>query len=460
MNVLLIVPPVDYTYDIYPPLGLLNLASMIRDKHQVEILDCIAKKIKIKDAIKHVKQNIDVIGVSNNYTNNTHNVISIAKQIKKKFPRQILICGGTSATFDSEYLLNNCFDFVVRHEGEITFRELISHLDKGYPNLNEIRGIWYNKNNKIYRNKDRPLIKNLDNLPLPSWDMIDEELYNDSYIGKQSMIETGRGCAFSCNYCVSSKMWKHTHRYKSPKRIALEFKLAKERGICLLLLYPDENFTTHPKKVIDICKELIKQKNSIPWISGGRSDTLARNPNLAKYIKEAGCKIYATGYESNNNEILKKYNKKTSKELNKKALSILKNNGLVSIGSIIVGAPNETFKQLKDTIKFSLKLDFASYSILRPYPGTIYWNEGFRNKTHLLNGSLCLLHNHPFMIELSQKIAVLLFYFRFKTLKRLFSKNKYEKYLAKKYYKLIYSILLYTVWDFFKNAIKKQNYSY
>ena len=141
-------------------------------------------------------------------------------------------------------------------------------------------------------------------------------------------------------------------------------------------------------------------------------------------------------------------------------MSILKNNGLVSIGSIIVGAPNETFKQLKNTIKFSLKLDFASYSILRPYPGTIYWNEGFRNKTHLLNGSLCLLHNHPFMIELSQKIAVLLFYFRFKTLKRLFSKNKYEKYLAKKYYKLIYSILLYTVWDFFKNAIKKQNYSY
>ena len=458
MNILLIEPPVDYTFDTFPPLGLLNLASMIRNKHQVEILDCVAEKIKVKNVLKYIEKSIDVIGISHNNTNNTHNVRDITKKIKKTFPSKILVCGGVNATFDYRYLLNNGFDFVVRHEGEITFKELISYLNKRNINLNEIQGLCYKKKNKIYRNKDRLLIKNLDDLPLPSWDMIDEELYRTS-IGKQSIIETGRGCTFNCNYCVSCRMWKHTHRYKSHKRIALEFKLAERRGIDLLLI-SDDNFTINPKKVIEICLELIKQKNNIPWASGGRSDILARNPELAKYMKKAGCKSYGVGFESGDDEILKKYNKKTSRQLNEKALSIIKKNGLISQGGIMLGAPNETFKQIKDTIKFSLKLDVANYGILRPYPGTIYWNERFRSKMYLFNGNLCLLHNNPLMIEWSQRIAALVFYLRFKTLKKLFSKNKYERYFIKQYYKRIYSVLSYTLRSVYKNAIKKQSHSY
>jgi len=448
MNLLLIAPPVDYVYDIYPPLSLLSLASMVRDKHQVEILDCVAKKIKLKNAFRHIKKNIDIIGISNNYTNNTHNVVHIAKQIKKAFPNKTLVCGGVNATFDYKYLLNNGFDFVVRHEGELTFKELVSHINKGNNNFNEIQGICYKKGSRIYVNKDRPLIKDLDDLPLPPWDLIDDELYKGS-IGKQSMIETGRGCTFNCNYCVSCRMWKHAHRYKSPKRIVLEFKLAEKRGINLLFLYPDENFTIKPKIVINICKELIKQKNRIPWIHGGRSDALVRNPDIARYMKKAGCKLFGIGFESSDDEILKGYNKNSSKELNEKALSIIKKNNLISEGGMMFGAPNETFKQIRETIKFSLKLDFVNYSILRPYPGNSYWHEKFRGKMRMLNGSLCLLHNNPQMVEWSQRIATLIFYLRFKTLKRLFSKNKYEKYFAKQYYKRIYSILLHDIREIF-----------
>ena len=444
MNVLLINPPTDYIYDIYPPLGLLNLASMIRDNHRVEILDCIAKNIKVKNLIKHIKREVDIIGISNNYASNTYNVLGIAKKIKKIFPDKILICGGVNATFDYKYPLNYGFDFVVRHEGEETFKELIHCLSKGNEQLNRIQGICYKKNNEIFITKGRPLIKNLDELPLPSWDLIDDELYKGG-MGKQSIIETGRGCTFNCNYCVSCKMWKHTHRYLSPKRIALEFKLAEKRGIDFLLLMTDENFTTNPKMVIKICKELIKQKNTVPWCSGGRSDDLVRNPKMIEYMKKAGCKMYGIGYESSDDKILERYNKNTSEEFNKKAVSIIKKNGLVSLGSVMLGSPTETFKQIKETIKFSLKLDFANYSILRPYPGNAYWHEKFRNRMHLLNGNNCLVHNNPFMIEWSQRIATLIFYLRFKTLKKLFSKNKYEVYLAKQYYKRIYSILFYTL---------------
>jgi len=245
-------------------------------------------------------------------------------------------------------------------------------------------------------------------------------------------------------------MWNYTHRYKSPKRIALEFKLAEKKGIDFLSLYPDENFSSDPKKVIKICKELIKQKNKISWAAGGRSDVLVKNPEIAEYAKKAGCKIFDVGFESNNNEILKKYNKKTSKELNEKALSIIKKNGLLSYGLLMLGAPNETFKQIKETINFSFKLDFASYSILRPYPGTIYWNEKFRSKIHMLNESLCLLHKNPRKIEWIQRIATLIFYFRLITIKKLFSKNIYEKDLAKKFYRMIFSTLLYH----FKNLFK------
>jgi len=123
---------------------------------------------------------------------------------------------------------------------------------------------------------------------------------------------------------------------------------------------------------------------------------------------------------------------------------------LISHGAIMLGAPNETFEQIKGSIKFSLKLDFSSYNILRPYPGTIYWNKKFRSKIHQLNGTLSLLHNNPSMVEWSQKIAALMFYFRFKTLKKLFSKNKYERYLVKEQYKKIYSVSLYNIRRLFK----------
>ena len=170
MNIVLIEPPVDYVFDISPPLGLLSLASMIRSQHNVKVIDCILEKIKLKNAFRHIKKNIDIIGISNNYTNNTHNVVHIAKQIKKAFPNKILVCGGVNATFDYKYLLNNGFDFVVRHEGELTFKELVSHINKGNNNFNKIQGICYKKGGRIYVNKDRPLMKDLDDLPLPPWD--------------------------------------------------------------------------------------------------------------------------------------------------------------------------------------------------------------------------------------------------------------------------------------------------
>jgi radical SAM superfamily enzyme YgiQ (UPF0313 family) len=499
LKIILINPPVNYLeHDSLPPLGLLSLAAMVKE-HNISILDCVNKKIKPQNILKSIPYDTDIIGISCNYTNNVNNVIKIANTIKKHRDT-FIFCGGTHATFDYENLLRKGIDFVVMHEGEETFKELVEWLSKNkttnttktntttintatgtktqfgnqeqwtkkqltkeqqinqslnQPNnqtLNQnitkpkkavlknlrIKGISYKEDDKFIVNPERQLI-DMDNLPMPAWELINEKDYKTSY-GIESAIETGRGCNFNCSYCVSCRMWKHKHRYKSAERITAEFMDAQKRGVKILHLYADENFTANPDMIIEICKKLIQQNNRIAWVCGGRADSIAKNPEMLTYMKRAGCIMLGLGYESQNNLILRSYCKTTSEKINQRASKLIRKSGMISEGGFIFGAEKETPTTIFKTLLFSLQLDFANYSILRPYPGTKYWNEKYRPYLDRLNSSVSLLHKHPWMIEWAQKIATLVFYLHPKTIIKMIVGKPYQKYIARRWYAKIFSI--------------------
>ncbi|MCF7860965.1 B12-binding domain-containing radical SAM protein [Candidatus Woesearchaeota archaeon] len=443
INIVLINPPVNYReHDALPPLGLLNLASMVRE-HNVKILDCVNKNIKPDRILRYISPDTDIIGISCNYTNNANNVLKIAR-ILKKHRRAVIFSGGTHATFDYENLLSNGIDYIVMHEGEETFSELvrtISAKKPKNPKIRTIKGISYIENGKVVVNPDRPLI-DMDKLPMPAWDLINEHDYRTSY-GLESAIETGRGCSFNCSYCVSCRMWKHKHRYKSAERIAAEFMDAQKRGVKILHLYADENFTAEPKIIIDICERLIAQHSRVAWVCGGRADSIAKHPNMLHHMKKAGCIMLGLGYETHNNSILRSYCKTTTEQINQKASMLIKKSGLISEGGFIFGSEKETLTTILRTLLFSLQLDFANYSILRPYPGTKYWDEKYRPHLDRLNSSVSLLHRQPWMIEWAQKIATLIFYFHPKTVIKMFIGRPYQKYIARRWYAKIFSIGFY-----------------
>jgi len=209
---LFITPPSYYRAAILPQLGLLSIASAVKNFVEIHYLDCNAEKIKLQSLVKKIKVTPDFIAVSGQYTRDHQIYIEIAKILKNNLKKVPLIIGGAHANRSYNSLLKEGYDYVVIGEGEITFTELIEFI-KGDLNegITQIRGIAYKNGNKIIVNKRRPLIKNLDDLPLIDWAIIDERKYTSPF-KKLSLIETSRGCTSKCSFCSPALLFNHTFR--------------------------------------------------------------------------------------------------------------------------------------------------------------------------------------------------------------------------------------------------------
>jgi radical SAM superfamily enzyme YgiQ (UPF0313 family) len=131
-----------------------------------------------------------------------------------------------------------------------------------------------------------------------------------------------------------------------------------------------------PKRVIEICRGIRKEKINIEWICEGRVDNCSQS--MLREMVKAGCKVLYLGIESANQRILNYYNKKITPEQSKTAVITAKKAGLdVVVGSFIMGAPDETREEIYNTIDFSkrIPIDLPQFNILGAHPGNEIWNE-------------------------------------------------------------------------------------
>ncbi|RLF86968.1 B12-binding domain-containing radical SAM protein, partial [Thermococci archaeon] len=177
MKILLISPPTISAIKAIvgttgPPLGLAYLASMIRDEHDVKIVDSLAEEYTYRDVERIIrKYDPDVVGITST-TSMMPDAYTVAKIAKMHNENVKVVMGGPHVTFVPERTFKECpyIDFIVRGEGEITFRELIDALDKGKDTSN-ILGLSINMEGEVRNNPPRPLIKDVDTIPMPSYDL-------------------------------------------------------------------------------------------------------------------------------------------------------------------------------------------------------------------------------------------------------------------------------------------------
>jgi len=138
----------------------------------------------------------------------------------------------------------------------------------------------------------------------------------------------------------------------------------------------DDSFTLNPKRAIQICNKMRREKINMEWFCEGRVDNCSYE--LMRELSRAGCKAIFFGVESANQRILDYYNKKTSPHQSMKAITVARKAGIdLIIGSFILGAPDETREEIQNTVKFAQKLpiDFPRFNILGANPGTDLWEE-------------------------------------------------------------------------------------
>lgn len=188
----------------YPPYGLLSIASVLKSHgYNVHLIDLMSMEFTQEEFIRKLnslKEKTLAIGITT-YTETIHLALQISKIAKKELPKAKVILGGVHASFrPDEGFIENTVDFIVRGEGESTIVALIELIKyEKFIKKEKILGITYRKDSQIISTGNRPYIKNLDNLPLPSYQLI----ARDPSYSKTVSIISSRGCSGQCIFCAS-----------------------------------------------------------------------------------------------------------------------------------------------------------------------------------------------------------------------------------------------------------------
>jgi radical SAM superfamily enzyme YgiQ (UPF0313 family) len=366
----------------WPPLGILYLATVLREKGiEVSVLDQPAKGFTIEETVSWVeKENPDIVGFST-FASSGRTAALISNRVKERNPNITTVFGNYYATFNPERILRKypSVDIIARGEGENTILELESCI-RNKEELKKVRGITFRNEKSIVSTPEQPLIRDLDSLPFPDRNLIDVD-YHSIIAGanvapkKFTSIVSSRGCVYKCRFCCCTQFARNMWRPRSVKSTLDELHFLASEGY-EQFIFVDDSFTLNQKRVIELCRAMRKEKLTMNWICEGRVDNCSYE--MLSEIAKAGCKILYFGIESANQRILDYYNKQTTPQQSEVAVRTARKAGIdVVVGSFIVGAPDETREEIQNTIEFAkqIPIDLPQFNILGVYPGTDIWNE-------------------------------------------------------------------------------------
>jgi radical SAM superfamily enzyme YgiQ (UPF0313 family) len=362
----------------HPEYFLTAVAVLEKAGHEVQFIDATTHDIPEKELVKKVLDFEPEMVVIYCTTPSIYSDIHHGRMIKQKNKKIMTVLIGlhVSALPEESIKIDNSVDVVAYGEYDYTLRDLANKKP-----LKKILGIVYRKNRKIYRNRPRLPIKNLDELPFPAWHHIKIEDYPDP--GKLYpfiTLITGRGCPNYCTFCVNTPvMFKRVFRPRSAKNIVdeIEYDLKLFPQIQEFMIETD-TFTISPKHVRDFCKEVLKRKLDIVWSCNVRMNA---DLKLLPLMKKAGCRMLMEGPESGNQTILNNIRKGITIEQTKKLVKRAHELGFIQHACFIIGLPGETRETAEQTIQLAKSLPFDTIQItgLVAYPGTVVYDWAKQN---------------------------------------------------------------------------------
>lgn len=312
----------------------------------------------------------DFVGFSM-FTANFPAVNNISLLLKQKSPDIKIVVGGSHVTLAKEIVLEEAesVDFAIYGEGEYAFLELV----RG-KSLEDIDGLIYRNNGKIVINKERTFIKNLDTLPFPQR----TNFYPSIQKLKAHYIITSRGCPNNCSFCASPILWKRKVRFRSIDNVIAELRGLKDQGFSYIQ-FQDDTFTFNKKRLLVLLDKMIQEKMNFSWTCDTRLNCI--DAEVLKKMTEAGCIRVKVGIESGNRDILKEINKGITPELVMEKIKLIKEYGLNITTYFMIGFPEETDQQARETVELAKKIeaDYYSLSILAPYYGTSIYDDFIRS---------------------------------------------------------------------------------
>jgi anaerobic magnesium-protoporphyrin IX monomethyl ester cyclase len=356
--------------EIYPPLGIAILgAELLQRGYDVKLLD---DSIEDMETLRAAMEWSDVVGIST-LTPNARRARELG-QIARNEVGKFVVMGGPHPTTNPEFfLLAEAADICVQGEGDLTLPEVLENVTERHK-WDEIEGITFVRDGELVKTPRRALIKKMDDVPYPAYHLYDIPKYMRLMVNPAVTMITSRGCPYACTFC-DAEMTPRQYRAMSPERVCdLIEQLIKTYDPPQFMFF-DDLFTIQRKRVIAICKEIVRRGLFFEWACESRLDTM--DFEMLRWMKKAGCvKIYY-GLESGSPDVLVSVKKGLTKEKIVAAARLNREVGMAFKYFLMYGFPQETKKdhELTEDIVRETRPDQLHVSLLQPIPGTEIYEQ-------------------------------------------------------------------------------------
>ncbi|MFT3909391.1 MAG: radical SAM protein [Ferruginibacter sp.] len=382
----------------YAPLGTLYGASVLRENgYHVSFFDTMFSHnaeeiIPILD-----KEEPDVFIIYDdgfNYltkmclTNMREAAFAMTKYAKQR--NCTVIISSSDSTDHFERYLENGADHIIIGEAEGTLLKLMEAVENN-TDLSAIDGIVFKQNGNVIKTKKASVLKELDRIPFPAWDMINMSPYKNMWMkssGYFSMnMATTRGCPFKCNWCAKP-IYGNRYNSRSPQNVVAELKFLRDKFSFDHIWFCDDIFGLKPGWVNEFANELEKQYLKIRFKIQARADLLADKFEI-KALNRAGCETVWMGAESGSQKILDAMDKGTTIKQIETSTRLMREHGIKPCFFIQFGYPGETKADINLTIKMinTLLPDELGISVSYPLPGTVFFENVKSQLEHKANWS-------------------------------------------------------------------------
>jgi radical SAM superfamily enzyme YgiQ (UPF0313 family) len=413
MKILLIQPPLRDFYQTTirtQPIGLAYLAASLKSHGvEVEILDCQTerkKSIPIPSELSYlmdfypfkdqspfklytgyyhfgmdwdeIRRRIedskaDVFGISSSFTPYHGEALEIARIIKERDERKIVVMGGPHVSCDPEGVLKSPFvDYAILGEGEIRLPLLLKEMEKGNRASIEMDGIGYRANGNIRINRLKSFIQNLDHLPFPARELFDPDRYRIKK-KRTGMILTSRGCPHRCAYCSAHLVMGTSFRARSPESILQEMKECHKRYDIQIFDFEDDNFTfdqVRAKRLMNLIIEAFGEGTLELSAMNGISFA-SLDEELLHLMKKAGFRTMNLSFVSTDQPFKRRMGRPGPESGFDQVLQDAEKIGLHVIAYGILGIPGQTIEEMVNTLIYLMgKQVLIGPSVYYPTPGT------------------------------------------------------------------------------------------
>lgn len=367
---------------VWPPITLALLGTISEKWGPVRLLDGDVESLTIDELLADLRSFAPDLVVVNTGFPSIDSDMSIARRIKEELPGVRVLAFGVYFTMLEKQAFENYpfLDFCLVGEPEMTFAELLQNLAEPEPALHEICGLMYREDNALRVNPPRPLLQDLDQLPIPDRGLLKNERYRLPHNNKTfTLINTARGCPYSCTYCIVKTYYGKKARRHSLEHILEEVQDCRENFGIQDFLFWEEVFSLDKDFVRGFCQAVIDKGWNIRWAATTR--VTAVDAETLALMKRAGCYLIGLGIESGSQSILDAAKKGQKIEDVRRAVKLARHAKIQTMGHFIFGLPGETRATAEQTIDFMLELDldYMQCYCAVPYPKT---ELGELAKTH------------------------------------------------------------------------------